>query len=71
MGHHSIKVIVDIYGHLAPGGNKEAVDKLDDSPSSLAKIRNDQLFVDWFLRRFYLKGGITTIYGSMVSNDRV
>jgi integrase len=40
MGHHSIKVTVDIYGHLAPGGNKEAVDKLDDSPSSLAKIRN-------------------------------
>jgi integrase len=31
LGHHSIKVTVDIYGHLAPGGNKEAVDRLDDS----------------------------------------
>ncbi len=26
LGHHSIKVMVDIYGHLAPEGNKEAVD---------------------------------------------
>jgi integrase len=40
MGHHSIKVTVDIYGHLAPGGNKEAVDKLDDSPAAFAKITN-------------------------------
>jgi integrase len=31
LGHHSIKVTVDIYGHLAPEGNKEAVDGLDDA----------------------------------------
>ncbi|MCX5852955.1 MAG: tyrosine-type recombinase/integrase [Deltaproteobacteria bacterium] len=31
LGHHSIKVTVDIYGHLAPEGNKEAVDRLDDA----------------------------------------
>ena len=31
LGHHSIKVTVDIYGHLAPEGNKAAVDKLDDN----------------------------------------
>ncbi|MHB9027971.1 MAG: tyrosine-type recombinase/integrase, partial [Candidatus Latescibacterota bacterium] len=36
LGHHSIKVTVDIYGHMAPQGNKEAVDRLDDS----ATIRN-------------------------------
>ena len=30
LGHSSIKVTVDIYGHLVPGGNKEAVDRLDD-----------------------------------------
>jgi integrase len=30
LGHHSIQVTVDIYGHLVPGGNKEAVDRLDD-----------------------------------------
>jgi len=32
MGHHSIKITVDIYGHLVPGANKAAVDKLDDAP---------------------------------------
>ncbi len=29
MGHSSIQVTVDIYGHLIPGTNKEAVDRLD------------------------------------------
>ena len=33
MGHHSIKITVDIYGHLVPGANKAAVDKLDDAPT--------------------------------------
>src|SRR5262245_2953240 len=31
MGHHSIRVTVDVYGHLVPGGNKAAVDRLDDA----------------------------------------
>ena len=30
LGHHSIKVTVDIYGNLAPKGNKAAVDGLDE-----------------------------------------
>jgi integrase len=38
MGHHSIRVTVDTYGHLMPGGNKAAVDRLDDA--SAATIRN-------------------------------
>ena len=29
MGHSSIKITVDVYGHLVPGGNKAAVDRLD------------------------------------------
>ena len=29
MGHCSIQVTVDLYGHLLPGGNKQAVDRLD------------------------------------------
>ncbi len=36
MGHSSIQVTVDLYGHLIPGGNKQAVDRLDlpvDKPS--------------------------------------
>ena len=30
MGHSSIQVTVDLYGHLTPGGNKQAVDRLDE-----------------------------------------
>ncbi len=30
MGHSSIQVTVDLYGHLIPGGNKQAVDRLDE-----------------------------------------
>ncbi len=29
MGHFSIQVTVDLYGHLIPGGNRQAVDRLD------------------------------------------
>jgi integrase len=29
MGHHSIQLTVDVYGHLVPGGSPQAVDKLD------------------------------------------
>src|SRR5215813_4796555 len=29
LGHHSIYITVDTYGHLVPGGNKAAVDRLD------------------------------------------
>jgi len=30
LGHSSIQVTVDVYGHLVPGGNKSAVDRLDN-----------------------------------------
>ncbi len=33
MGHSSIQVTVDLYGHLIPGGNRQAVDRLDDPPA--------------------------------------
>ncbi len=29
MGHASIQITVDVYGHLVPGGNRSAVDRLD------------------------------------------
>ena len=38
LGHHSIQVTVDVYGHLMPGGNKAAVDRLDDLGG--ATVRN-------------------------------
>jgi integrase len=31
LGHHSITITVDVYGHLIPGTNKAAVDRLDDA----------------------------------------
>lgn len=37
MAHHSIRVTVDTYGHLVPGGNMAAVDRLDEP--SAATIR--------------------------------
>jgi integrase len=30
MGHSSIQITVDTYGHLIPGANRAAVDRLDD-----------------------------------------
>jgi integrase len=30
LGHASIKITVDVYGHLIPGSNKQAVDRLGD-----------------------------------------
>jgi len=32
MGHSSIQVTVDIYGHLIPGANVCFVDRLDEGP---------------------------------------
>ena len=38
MGHSSIDVTVDIYGHLVPGGNRQAVDRLDDASEVLEQF---------------------------------
>jgi integrase len=42
MGHSSIKVTVDIYGHLVPGGNRAAVDKLDLEVAEKAEAEEEQ-----------------------------
>jgi len=34
MGHSSINITVDLYGHLIPGGNIQAVDRLDQIPDT-------------------------------------
>jgi integrase len=36
MGHSSIQVTLDCYGHLIPGGNKQAVDRLCAPTTRLA-----------------------------------
>jgi len=42
MGHSSIQVTVDIYGHLIPGANVCFVDRLDGSPQKRRKqLRNN------------------------------
>jgi integrase len=30
LGHSSIKITVDVYGHLMPGSNKLALDRLEN-----------------------------------------
>jgi integrase len=30
LGHHSIQITVDTYGHLVPGANRQVVNRLDD-----------------------------------------
>jgi hypothetical protein len=37
MGHSSIQVTVDTYGHLIPGANVSFVDKLDELPKQEGK----------------------------------
>jgi integrase len=38
LGHASIQLTVDTYGHLIPGANRQAVDRLDDAtPAQPAK----------------------------------
>jgi integrase len=34
LGHSSIEVTVDIYGHLIPGSNRESVNRLDSQPNA-------------------------------------
>lgn len=38
MGHASIAITVDIYGHLIPGGNRQAVDRLDIQTEQKVRI---------------------------------
>ena len=56
LGHHSIQVTVDIYGHLVPGGNKRVVDRLDDTAwkqlAVAAKNRGSKVVAERPERRF-------------------
>jgi len=42
MGHSSIQVTVDIYGHLIPGANVSFVDRLDDALEQGEKTTRQQ-----------------------------
>jgi len=41
LGHHSIQITVDIYGHLVPGANRNAVDRLDDAETTEDESLNE------------------------------
>ena len=45
LGHHSIKVTVDVYGHLVPGGEQGGGRPLDET-AVLPADRRDRLG-DW------------------------
>ena len=47
MGHSSIQVTVDEYGHLIPGGNRQAVDRLDGVPGDSSQRANPQPTAEW------------------------
>ncbi len=36
LGHHSIQITVDTYGHLVPGSNRSAVDRLDEADEDVS-----------------------------------
>ena len=38
MGHASIQTTVDVYGHLVPGSNRNAVNRLDDPVGPELKV---------------------------------
>jgi len=40
LGHHSIQITVDTYGHLVPGANRQAVDRLDDDFSNTYGLKS-------------------------------
>jgi len=42
MGHHSIQITVDTYGHLIPGANREAVNRLTAMVENPQPIRNQE-----------------------------
>ena len=37
-GHASIQTTVDVYGHLAPGSNRNVVNKLDDDDTPQLRL---------------------------------
>jgi hypothetical protein len=46
IGKRSIQVTVDIDGHLVPGGNRAAVDRLDDAQPDATPAQPDARIVD-------------------------
>jgi hypothetical protein len=59
MGHTSIKITVDVYGHLVPGGNKAAVDRLDGLENTTIRNPDATFSSDTVLEEPPTHGNIT------------
>jgi len=66
MGHSSIQVKVDLYGHLIPGGNKQAVDRLDtpvENPHSRGNPQPNRNLISTGTAPFLLSLSICRVFG--------
>lgn len=43
LGHSSIQVTVDLYGHLVPGANRGAVDRLAEATAGVEPLQNFEI----------------------------
>jgi hypothetical protein len=43
LGHSSIQVTVDLYGHFVPGANRGAVDRLAESTAGVEPLQNFEI----------------------------
>jgi hypothetical protein len=64
MGHSSIQITVDVYGHLVPGGNRAAVDRLDDAQPSGTQAQPDAVFAPPRQRVSRLQSVVSRIFAS-------
>ena len=44
LGHTSIQMTVDIYGHLIPSSNREMVNRLDSQPAATCQKRRGAIY---------------------------
>lgn len=54
LGHSSIQITVDTYGHLVPGSNRQAVDRLDDLQPPATKMQPEELTVQKKVQSLWL-----------------
>jgi hypothetical protein len=47
MGHSSIQVTVDVYGHLVPGSNRAEVDRLDTPGATVGNLSATDVESPW------------------------
>jgi hypothetical protein len=64
MGHSSIQITVDVYGHLVPGGNRAAFDRLDDAQPSATQAQPDAVFAPPRQRVSRLQSVVTQTFAS-------